>query len=544
MDCPVCCLAASDAARAARARRACPHCHFACCTTCVQTYMLSTHDDPHCMACRRPFSLDHLHDMTHASFLLGAYREHRERTLLQREQSHMPLTRPLADYVRVLHQLERARRAVPGGGGATTPQQALQLVADVARLRSDAAAVMIAAGLREDTAAPALRCPDRLCPGAVSGDWRCSHCRRGVCTACRSLIGDAHVCSADAATVRSILELTKPCPRCAAPISKDGGCSQMFCTACHTGFDWDTMLVVRENLHNPHYFEWLHSRTATPLCEALTSQIARNVGHPLAGGRMTRRLRRAMLATDWEFPDREQFRTLQDACDRALRARGASVQLNPLRMFEHLQAHARALTSVGRARGAQQLALQNATAAAATFARHGLPPMTLAALREFWAAHGRDERLAANEDLRLLRLLDKIDDRELQRSLCARERRRALALEVAQWTTLYRDALAESLHRVDRAALDASEMVGIPLIDGAMYARNLVQRWLDAPRAVELRRVVCEQIHAIALIKGLINESAERLSRRTRCATVFIHEHDGLLQSHNYVRKRAAESLV
>lgn len=35
-------------------------------------------------------------------------------------------------------------------------------------------------------------------------------------------------------------------------------CSQMWCTQCHTTFDWNTgREIVTTNVHNPHYFEWV-----------------------------------------------------------------------------------------------------------------------------------------------------------------------------------------------------------------------------------------------------------------------------------------------
>lgn len=37
-------------------------------------------------------------------------------------------------------------------------------------------------------------------------------------------------------------------------------CSQMFCTACHVAFDWNTMKIIKTKFfHNPHYTDWVNS---------------------------------------------------------------------------------------------------------------------------------------------------------------------------------------------------------------------------------------------------------------------------------------------
>lgn len=99
------------------------------------------------------------------------------------------------------------------------------------------------------------------CRGIIS-DNICNICCNKFCAGCREIIkNDSHECDINIlASVRSIMQNSHPCPKCATPISKISGCDQMFCTQCHTTFSWNTGLIITHNLHNPHYFDWLFNQ--------------------------------------------------------------------------------------------------------------------------------------------------------------------------------------------------------------------------------------------------------------------------------------------
>jgi hypothetical protein len=56
----------------------------------------------------------------------------------------------------------------------------------------------------------------------------------------------------------------------------------MWCTQCHTAFDWKTRQIIKNRIHNPHYFDYVHSQTIpssrlerTPCQETLENRLPR-----------------------------------------------------------------------------------------------------------------------------------------------------------------------------------------------------------------------------------------------------------------------------
>lgn len=181
----------------------CKECGHRACRQCVETYLLGVTSDPHCMGCKQAWGLLFMRKHLDPSFLGGAWKERRV-------------------------ELLRARARRQSGVGVLCP------------------------------------CPS--CPqGRVSSTTStCSSCWAVVCRQCLEHRGEGHLCRED--VVRSldhIQKTTRRCPGCHAPIEKAVGCFQMFCTQCHTAFDWKDGTLL-DRVHNPHYYD--HQEASRRLC--------------------------------------------------------------------------------------------------------------------------------------------------------------------------------------------------------------------------------------------------------------------------------------
>ena len=103
-----------------------------------------------------------------------------------------------------------------------------------------------------------VRCLTSKCPGFII-ESTCKICKVNQCASCLTLISsNTHTCDPELVnTVKMIERSSKPCPNCKQRIEKTDGCDQMFCTECHTAFDWKTNKVIQGRIHNPHYFHWI-----------------------------------------------------------------------------------------------------------------------------------------------------------------------------------------------------------------------------------------------------------------------------------------------
>jgi hypothetical protein len=118
-------------------------------------------------------------------------------------------------------------------------------------------------------------CPSD-CRGFLSTAYKCGTCQKHFCSACREPKTDGHTCNPDlVATIAAIVKDSRPCPACGMAISKVSGCDQMYCTSCDTAFSYQTGVIVKGVIHNPHYFERMRT---------LHGAVPRQPGDQACGG--------------------------------------------------------------------------------------------------------------------------------------------------------------------------------------------------------------------------------------------------------------------
>lgn len=226
------------------------------------------------MSCSCAFTQEFVEEVLGSTFLRKEYRKLREDALLEMQLALVPGTMAFVDTMRERKALE-ANLATMLQRKQQLLEEVSQLSHDIVQQREDIEAVTAAILTTESSGGAASglqrsrKCLNTDCLGAmlftqdVDTQMCCSACQRRACIACHELLSldprsGEHACDPDAvASVSEIASSSKPCPGCGHGIYRTEGCAVMFCTACHTAFDYHTGAIQRSNIHNPHFFEWL-----------------------------------------------------------------------------------------------------------------------------------------------------------------------------------------------------------------------------------------------------------------------------------------------
>lgn len=244
-------------------------CKYKVCVTCVRAYLLTSTNEPHCMECKQPWTPQFMLLMT-KKWMKETYRPHREKFLCDVELSKLAETMEAAERYKMAKREEGIRYQLRVKERELR-QQLNDLQNEISRSivrernlmhnrPAEAAADVV------DKKVFFMSCPSSTCNGMLSTQYKCGICELFTCPTCHEIIGEnktsEHTCDPNnIASAEAIKKETKQCPGCHNRIYRTEGCSQMWCTGCHTAFDWNTgRKVVSEQLHNPHWLEYQRSQ--------------------------------------------------------------------------------------------------------------------------------------------------------------------------------------------------------------------------------------------------------------------------------------------
>lgn len=257
----------------------CAKCEGSSCKPCFQKYLLNSPLSASCMHCRSPVTDDFVLDNTALSWRTKHYKPYREDLLLDMEKARLPDTQQYAAAIRVarivvadttnelrrLSNLPASKKVVNERRIAKQTRRLAEGVIDRKGLPPQHEYNATAASAVPKKRLVMKACPASGCRGFLADDFSCPMCSINVCKDCHETLEGAHVCNADTvASVKALAAEARPCPTCAASISKIDGCDQMWCTQCQTTFSWRTGLKEQGHTHNPHYYEFMRRNGGLP----------------------------------------------------------------------------------------------------------------------------------------------------------------------------------------------------------------------------------------------------------------------------------------
>jgi len=262
-DCAICC---DTFTKVSRKRIECPYCQLIACSNCVTRYLLDSVDRAHCMGCKNEWSQDVLKSSFNKKFYQQTYRDHMAKVFMDIQKNLLPQTQGVIEQIseiqeklnkekqqetKLIEIIQSYRQELQGNRRTIYGYQLQLEYIKTGELQQD------------NTKVFTHKCPITDCRGYLSSRWKCGTCNVYVCKDCMAPKGkdDEHKCNPDdVKSVEFMKKDAKPCPSCSVMIHKQSGCDVMFCTQCHTAFNWRTGRIQTQNIHNPHYFEYLREQ--------------------------------------------------------------------------------------------------------------------------------------------------------------------------------------------------------------------------------------------------------------------------------------------
>jgi len=259
-DCDVCCSTKSIFIK-------CLYCSKDACKACQETYVLSQ-PSVKCMFCGVEWNNEFIETNFTKVFVGSKLRDHNTKVLFEQEKQMMVNTQ---EELEVILYNENINKEVNN-----ITKQIRELKNKKFLLQRSKRNYRKKEKERKEEETVIL-CPRSACRGFLNSKWSCGICGLVMCKDCREIIHtgkddekeehkideekEEHKCDPNILeNIKMIKQESKPCPKCATPISKVSGCDQMWCTICKTAFSWSSGRIEQGHIHNPHYWEYLSQR--------------------------------------------------------------------------------------------------------------------------------------------------------------------------------------------------------------------------------------------------------------------------------------------
>jgi hypothetical protein len=268
-ECPICCTEYT----VKNVKVACP---YSCvenkggesCVSCMKKYLLESSELPHCMHCRREWSIDFIEDSIPPA-TIKELMLHRSVVFMQRDKAYLPDTQVYMENQVLL----KKQRELVNELRVKYEQEKFTLENMNIMQRNGGDVSMVE--MQESKGVSTTKCPQENCRGFLIRGT-CGMCKIRVCMQCMRERVAEHVCDKnDVEAIDFLKKNTRACPECGYRTMRSKGCSTMFCVQCKTGWNWNTGKRLVGVINNPHYFEWQ---------ERTTGRVHRTIGDVVCGG--------------------------------------------------------------------------------------------------------------------------------------------------------------------------------------------------------------------------------------------------------------------
>jgi hypothetical protein len=280
----------------------CPHCQFSCCVSGIKVFLCDIQLSPNPLCpnndCKKPWSREFLMEKLTKTWYEKDYRDFRKQVLINKEKSFLPAAQIEAEARKETRKKAEEKLGLKNQIGETNRKiymlrnesTNLKVKLEIAKSDDEAKEIKAKIKINKDEVANGIKlkrtlntrigeleektggkvverrefiqaCPSENCKGFLSSRWRCGLCELWSCKECGCVKGpkedSEHKCDVNiVANFQAIKKETTSCPGCSAKVFRVQGCDQMWCTQCHTSFDYKTGKIVTGRIHNPHFIEW------------------------------------------------------------------------------------------------------------------------------------------------------------------------------------------------------------------------------------------------------------------------------------------------